>query len=124
MVVGVGVAVGVGVGGGTAVGVGVVLIALSSVSAGVVVTGVETSEPPQAAMHARMRRGKRVRANCRGIALPRLVESVDGHYIEGVGGMGGVFVGNTGVLGIRYFLWWKRIPDLGKAGGWLFHSWG
>ena len=73
-----GVVVGVGVGGGTAVGVVVGLAEMTAVSAGVVVSVVATSEPPQAAMPARMRKEKRVRANCRGIALPGLVEGVDG----------------------------------------------
>ena len=37
--------------------------------------------------------------------------------------MGDFLVGNRGVLGIRYFLWWKRILDLGKAGdGWFTHG--
>ena len=78
--VGVGVAVGAGVveGGRTAVGVDVGLAEMTAVSAGVVVSVVATSEPPQAAMPARMRKEKRVRANCRGIALPGLVEGVDG----------------------------------------------
>ena len=78
MVVGVGVAVGVGVGGGTAVGVGVVLIALSSVSAGVVVTGVTSSEPPQAAMPARMKRAKTARDDFNIAASSRLIHGVDG----------------------------------------------
>ena len=93
MVVGVGVAVGVGVGGGTAVGVGVVLIALSSVSAGVVVTGVETSEPPQAAMPARTRRARRTGAKRRVIALPGLVQGVDGQNVKGVRGEWGIYLG-------------------------------
>ena len=81
MVVGVGVAVGVGVGGGTAVGVGVVLIALSSVSAGVVVTGVETSEPPQAATPARVRTAKTVRADFNIAVSPGLVHGLFGQDV-------------------------------------------
>ena len=82
-VVGVGVAVGVGVveGGRSAVGAGVGLVEMTAVSAGVVVSGVATSEPPQAAMHARARRDRRVRASCRVIALPGLVQGVGGEDV-------------------------------------------
>ncbi len=85
IVVGVGVAVGVGVGGGgrTAVGVGVVLMALSPGLAGVVPSGVPTSEPPQAAMPTRTRRARRRRGDFSITASPRLVHGVDGQDVEG-----------------------------------------
>ena len=100
MVVGVGLAVGVGVGGGTAVGVGVRLIALSSVSAGVMVSGVSSPEPPQAAIPTRMKRAKTVKDDFNIAASPRLVNGVDGEDIEGWGEWG-------------IFLW-------GIKGGWVF----
>ena len=86
MIVGVGVAVGVGVDGGgrTAVGVGVVLMALSPGLAGVVPSGVPTSEPPQAAMLARMRRVRRVRRMTAERSItdsPRLVEGAEGQDV-------------------------------------------
>ena len=87
MVVGVGVAVGVGVDGSvrTAVGVGVGLVEMTPVLAGVVVTGVATSEPPQAAMPARMRRVRRMTAERSITDSPRLVEGAEGQVSEGMG---------------------------------------
>ena len=89
-VFGTGLVLGVGVGGGmrTTVGVGVGLIALSSVSASAMVSGVSLPEPPQAVMPARTKRDRRVRANCRDIALFRPVQGVEGQD-DGRDGFGG-----------------------------------
>ena len=99
-VVGVGVAVGVGVveGGRSAVGVGVGLVEMTAVSAGVVVSGVATSEPPQAVMPARTKRDRRVRAKCRVIALPSLVQGVEGQD-DGRDGFGAVVDYRKGEVG-------------------------
>ena len=81
--VGAGVAVEgcAGVAVRTAIGAGVGLVEMTAVLAGVMVTGVATSESMQAAMLARVRRDRRVRANCRVIALFRLVQGVDGEDV-------------------------------------------
>ena len=90
MIVGVGVAVGVGVDGSvrTAVGVGVGLVEMTAVSAGVVVTGVASSEPPQAAMLGRTRRVRRMTAERSITDSPRLVEGAEGECVgrDGFGG--------------------------------------
>ena len=80
------------------VGVGVGLVEMTAVSAGVVVSGVATSEPPQAVMPARTKRDRRVRANCRDIALFRPVQGVEGQD-DGREGFGAIVDYRKGEVG-------------------------